>query len=86
MLSSRITNAAGVTGQSKYPTVMTGRFSPVCTIINLFIVDAYLRRSITNHLSFFFVYATPVPRLTKNDRNFNDIPLNSSARHQNLTN
>jgi hypothetical protein len=27
--SSRITNVAGVTGQSKDPTVMTGRFSPV---------------------------------------------------------
>ncbi|MEH2315056.1 MAG: DNA methyltransferase [Nostoc sp.] len=45
----------------------------ICTIMNSFIIDAYLRRSITNHLSFFFVYATPVPRLTKNDRNFNDI-------------
>jgi hypothetical protein len=45
----------------------------ICTIMNSFIIDAYLRRSITNHLSFFFIYATPVPRLTKNDRNFNDI-------------
>ncbi|MDZ7991986.1 MAG: Eco57I restriction-modification methylase domain-containing protein [Nostoc sp. EfeVER01] len=45
----------------------------ICTIMNSFIIDAYLRRSITNHLSFFFVYATPVPRLTKNDRSFNDI-------------
>ncbi|MDZ8237820.1 MAG: DNA methyltransferase [Nostoc sp. ChiQUE01a] len=45
----------------------------ICTIMNSFVIDAYLRRSITNHLSFFFVYATPVPRLTKNDRNFNDI-------------
>ncbi|MEH2000261.1 MAG: DNA methyltransferase [Nostoc sp.] len=45
----------------------------ICTLMNSFIIDAYLRRSITNHLSFFFVYATPVPRLTKNDRYFNDI-------------
>ncbi|MGJ5630218.1 DNA methyltransferase [Nostoc sp. CALU 1950] len=45
----------------------------ICTIMNSYIIDTYLRRSITNHLSFFFVYATPVPRLTKNDRNFNDI-------------
>lgn len=29
LLSSHITNVAGVTGQSKDPTVMTGRFSPV---------------------------------------------------------
>ncbi|MEH2204704.1 MAG: hypothetical protein V7K53_11580 [Nostoc sp.] len=45
----------------------------ICTVMNSFIIDAYLRRSITNHLLFFFIYATPVPRLTKNDRNFNDI-------------
>lgn len=45
----------------------------ICTLMNSFIIDAYLRRSITNHLSFFFIYATPVPRLTKNDRYFNDI-------------
>ncbi|MEH2401429.1 Eco57I restriction-modification methylase domain-containing protein [Nostoc sp.] len=45
----------------------------ICTLMNSFIIDAYLRRSITNHLSFFFIYATPIPRLKKNDRYFNDI-------------
>ena len=31
----------------------------VCAIANSYVVDAYLRRSITTHLSFFFVYNCP---------------------------
>lgn len=44
-----------------------------CAIMNSFVVDFYLRQSITNHLSFFFVYSTPVPRLVQGDPYFNDI-------------
>jgi hypothetical protein len=39
----------------------------VCAVMNSFVVDAWLRRSVTNHLSFFSVYGVPVPRLTKQD-------------------
>ncbi len=45
----------------------------ICAIMNSFVVDYYLRQSITNHLSFFFVYATPVPRLTEGEPYFKEI-------------
>jgi Putative DNA-binding domain len=45
----------------------------VCAVMNSFVIDAYLRRSITNHLSFFFVYATPIPRSQPGDRFFAEI-------------
>lgn len=41
--------------------------------MNSFTVDAALRRSITAHLSFFFLYSIPVPRLTTGDRFFDAI-------------
>ena len=44
-----------------------------CAMMNSFIIDAYLRRSITSHLSFFFVYSVPVPRLTEGDPYFSEI-------------
>ena len=34
-----------------------------CAVLNSFVVDSWLRRGVTNHLSFFFVYGIPVPRL-----------------------
>ena len=45
----------------------------ICAFMNSFIVDSYLRQRITNHLSFFFIYGTPIPRLTKTDRHFTEI-------------
>jgi hypothetical protein len=42
----------------------------LCAVLNSFIVDSWLRRSVTNHLSFFFVYGVPVPRLTEQDAAF----------------
>jgi hypothetical protein len=41
--------------------------------MNSFVVDAWLKRSITKHVSFFYVYATPVPRLTDKDPAFASI-------------
>jgi hypothetical protein len=41
--------------------------------MNSFVVDAWLRRTVTNHLSFFFVYAVPVPRLNEHDSEFGPI-------------
>ena len=41
--------------------------------MNSFVVDYFLRQCITSHLSFFFVYSTPVPRLVEGDRYFSDI-------------
>ncbi|MCW5970974.1 MAG: hypothetical protein KIT57_20925 [Blastocatellales bacterium] len=42
----------------------------LCAVMNSFVVDAWLRRSVTNHLSFFFVNGVPVPRLTEEDKDF----------------
>jgi hypothetical protein len=45
----------------------------LCAVMNSFVVDASLRQSITSHVSFFFVYNTPVPRLQKGDKWFSEI-------------
>jgi hypothetical protein len=45
----------------------------LCALLNSFVVDAWLRGSVTAHVSFFFVYNTPVPRLQKGDRWFDEI-------------
>ncbi len=45
----------------------------VCAVMNSFVADSWLRRSVTNHLSFFFVNGVPVPRLTDGDLGFDAI-------------
>lgn len=45
----------------------------VCAIMNSFVADSWLRRSVTNHLSFFFVNGVPVPRLNEGDLAFEAI-------------
>jgi hypothetical protein len=67
------------------PRIDHGRFNPnyesmnnssrlfVCAMMNSFVIDAWLRQSITNHVSFFFVYSVPVPRLTEQDSAFSSI-------------
>lgn len=42
----------------------------LCSVMNSFVVDNWLRQGITSHLSFFFIYGTPVPRLTAGDPYF----------------
>lgn len=42
----------------------------VCALMNSFVIDSWLRRSVTNHLSFFFIYGLPFPRLTESDKEF----------------
>ena len=42
----------------------------VLAAMNSFVVDYLLRMRVTNHLSFFFVYGVPVPRLTEKDAAF----------------
>ena len=41
-----------------------------CAVVNSFVVDFWLRQSVTNHLSFFFVYGLPSPRLSEGDPAF----------------
>ena len=42
----------------------------VCGLMNSFVIDSWLRRSVSNHISFFFVYGLPFPRLTESDKEF----------------
>jgi hypothetical protein len=42
----------------------------ICCIMNSFVVDAWLRRTVTNHLTFFFLYQLPVPRLSAGEAGF----------------
>ncbi|MBD2411379.1 ATP-binding protein [Nostoc calcicola FACHB-389] len=45
----------------------------LCAITNSFTVDWMIRQKVTTTLNMFYIYQLPVPRLTKNDRYFNDI-------------
>nr|WP_242054975.1 DNA methyltransferase [Nostoc flagelliforme] len=45
----------------------------VLSVLNSFTCDFIIRQKVTAHCNMFYVYQLPVPRLTKNDRNFNDI-------------
>ncbi|MBD2508201.1 hypothetical protein H6G91_13085 [Nostoc muscorum FACHB-395] len=45
----------------------------VVSVLNSFTCDFIIRQKVTAHCNMFYIYQTPVPRLTKNDRNFNDI-------------
>jgi Alw26I/Eco31I/Esp3I family type II restriction m6 adenine DNA methyltransferase len=42
-------------------------------ILNSFTLDFYARQMVSANINMFYIYQLPVPRLTKNDRNFNDI-------------
>lgn len=42
-------------------------------VFNSLVIDYCLRQKVTTNLNMFYLYQLPVPRLTKNDRNFNDI-------------
>ncbi len=42
----------------------------ITALLNSFVVDYLIRQRITAHLSFFFVYNLPIPRLTKKDSAF----------------
>jgi hypothetical protein len=53
-----------------HQTVATVERLFVCALMNSFVIDAWLRKSITKHVSFFYVYATPIPRLTLADAAF----------------
>jgi hypothetical protein len=45
----------------------------LCAVMNSLVVDAWLKRVVTKHLSFFYVLSVPVPRLIAEDAGF--LPL-----------
>jgi hypothetical protein len=42
----------------------------IASVFNSYVFDWFVRQSVTAHVSFFFVYNTPVPRLNKTDPQF----------------
>ncbi|MEH2257265.1 Eco57I restriction-modification methylase domain-containing protein [Nostoc sp.] len=54
-------------------TITTKGFLYICGLFNSFVFDYMIRQRVTTSISMFIVYQLPIPRLTKNDRNFNDI-------------
>jgi hypothetical protein len=51
----------------------------LCAVMNSFVVDAWLKRGVTNHVSFFYVYSVPMPRLDNRHPRFGPI-VNRAAR------
>lgn len=45
----------------------------VITLFNSYVFDWFIRQSVTAHVSFFFVYNTPLPRLTAKNKAFGKI-------------
>ena len=45
----------------------------LCAIWNSFIYESLLRLKVSANINFHFIYGTQVPRLTENDRSFNEI-------------
>lgn len=45
----------------------------IAALFNSFIIDTLIRQRVTAHVSFFFVYNLPMPRLTATDAIFNEI-------------
>jgi hypothetical protein len=43
----------------------------ICAVMNSFVVDSWLRRCVSKHVSFFYVYSLPVPRIKQEDPGFN---------------
>lgn len=58
---------SGITNISSSETVFAQ------AILNSLTLDFYARQMVTANINMFYIYQLPVPRLTKNDRNFNDI-------------
>jgi hypothetical protein len=48
-------------------------------LFNSFILDSLIRQRVTSHVSFFFVYNLPIPRLTETDPRFKPIVERAAA-------
>ena len=48
-------------------------------LFNSFILDSIIRQRVTSHVSFFFVYNLPIPRLTESDARFKKIVERAAA-------
>jgi hypothetical protein len=69
---------SGQVDPNRVPLSMESRLY-LCAVMNSFVVDSWLRRVISKHLSFFYVLSVPVPRLGTGDRDLARI-VDRSAR------
>jgi hypothetical protein len=64
------------TAITKYSQQLDGSYQVelfLCALMNSYVLDYFLRQRVTANLNFFYVYQTPVPRLTKSDHFFAEI-------------
>ena len=59
-----------VQGHSSKPSLQPAERLYITSIFNSHVVDSFIRQSVTAHVSFFFVYNIPVPRLSASDPRF----------------
>ncbi|MEX8503536.1 MAG: DNA methyltransferase [Leptothrix ochracea] len=57
-------------GHSSKPYLEPAERLYVTSVFNSYVVDWFIRQSVTAHVSFFFVYNLPVPRLSASDPRF----------------
>ncbi|MDB9420065.1 Eco57I restriction-modification methylase domain-containing protein [Microcystis aeruginosa CS-563/04] len=57
----------------KQPTINLKERCYLLSIFNSFVFDRSIRDKVTSHLSFFYIYQTPIPRLKEGDRYFEEI-------------
>jgi hypothetical protein len=57
----------------KQPTINLKERCYLLSIFNSFVFDRSIRDKVTSHLSFFYIYQTPIPRLKEGDRYFQEI-------------
>jgi hypothetical protein len=50
----------------------------VCGVMNSFVIDHWVKRCVSKHVSFFYVYQIPVPRLTRDDPAFTKIAVRAA--------
>ncbi len=57
----------------KQPTINLKERCYLLSIFNSFVFDRSIRDKVTSHLSFFYIYQTPIPRLREGDKYFQEI-------------
>jgi hypothetical protein len=60
-------------GHSSKPYLEPAERLYITSVFNSYVVDWFIRQSVTAHVSFFFVYNIPVPRLSASDPRFSPI-------------
>ncbi|MCA2657897.1 MAG: Eco57I restriction-modification methylase domain-containing protein [Microcystis sp. M049S2] len=62
----------------KQPTISLKEKCYLLSIFNSFVFDRSIRDKVTSHLSFFYIYQLPIPRLKEGDKYFQEIVENAA--------